>query len=154
MRREHCKLTTIKTKRRMQLLFVYRRVHLRKPTLLTFHLVTMHYLKLTLRYCSASYFLQELWFLSRFRSFYPGYLSQAFSNGTNALCKESSPPQAVFFPPSEVPMLPPGTFKNKVAFITGGGTGLGRGMTTTLSSLGAECVIASRSASMVFSLMV
>lgn len=41
-------------------------------------------------------------------------------------------------------MLLPGTFKNKVAFITGGGTGLGRGMTTTLSSLGAECVIASR----------
>lgn len=41
-------------------------------------------------------------------------------------------------------MLLPGTFKNKVAFITGGGTGLGRGMTATLSSLGAECVIASR----------
>lgn len=42
-------------------------------------------------------------------------------------------------------MLLPGTFKNKVAFITGGGTGLGKAMTTTLSSLGAECVIASRS---------
>lgn len=42
-------------------------------------------------------------------------------------------------------MLPPETFKNKVAFITGGGTGLGKGMTTTLSALGAQCVIASRS---------
>lgn len=41
-------------------------------------------------------------------------------------------------------MLLPGTYKNKVAFITGGGTGLGKGMTTTLSALGAECVIASR----------
>ncbi|XP_012678340.1 2,4-dienoyl-CoA reductase, mitochondrial [Clupea harengus] len=69
---------------------------------------------------------------------------RAFSNGTYVLCKSSPPPQAVFFPPSEGAMLLPGTFKNKVAFITGGGTGLGRGMTTTLSSLGAECVIASR----------
>ncbi|CAH2285543.1 2,4-dienoyl- reductase, mitochondrial [Pelobates cultripes] len=41
-------------------------------------------------------------------------------------------------------MLPPDTFKGKVAFITGGGTGLGKGMTTALSRLGAECVIASR----------
>jgi len=53
-------------------------------------------------------------------------------------------PQARFFPPSEGVMLLPGTFKNKVAFITGGGTGLGKAMTTALSSLGAECVIASR----------
>lgn len=41
-------------------------------------------------------------------------------------------------------MLPPETFKNRAAFITGGGTGLGRAMTTALSSLGASCVIASR----------
>uniref|UniRef100_A0A4W5N7W0 2,4-dienoyl CoA reductase 1, mitochondrial n=1 Tax=Hucho hucho TaxID=62062 RepID=A0A4W5N7W0_9TELE len=41
-------------------------------------------------------------------------------------------------------MLLPGTYKDNVAFITGGGTGLGKGMTTTLSALGAECVIASR----------
>ncbi|KAG1948215.1 2,4-dienoyl-CoA reductase, mitochondrial [Pimephales promelas] len=53
-------------------------------------------------------------------------------------------PQARFFPPSEGVMLLPGTFKNKVAFITGGGTGLGKAMTTALSSLGAECMIASR----------
>jgi len=42
-------------------------------------------------------------------------------------------------------MLPPGTFKGKVAFVTGGGTGLGRGITTKLSSLGAQVVISSRS---------
>ncbi|TKC35944.1 hypothetical protein EI555_001699, partial [Monodon monoceros] len=41
-------------------------------------------------------------------------------------------------------MLPPNSFQGKVAFITGGGTGLGKGMTTHLSSLGAQCVIASR----------
>ncbi|XP_075993528.1 2,4-dienoyl-CoA reductase [(3E)-enoyl-CoA-producing], mitochondrial isoform X2 [Genypterus blacodes] len=41
-------------------------------------------------------------------------------------------------------MLPAGTFQNKVVFITGGGTGLGRAMATTMSQLGAQCVIASR----------
>lgn len=43
-------------------------------------------------------------------------------------------------------MLPAGSFSNSVAFITGGGTGLGRAMTETLSQLGAQCVITSRSA--------
>ncbi|XP_053744144.1 2,4-dienoyl-CoA reductase, mitochondrial isoform X2 [Synchiropus splendidus] len=55
-----------------------------------------------------------------------------------------APPQAVHFPPSKGVMLQPGSFSNKVAFITGGGTGLGRAMTSTLSQLGAQCVIASR----------
>ncbi|CAK6979520.1 %2C4-dienoyl-CoA reductase, mitochondrial [Scomber scombrus] len=54
------------------------------------------------------------------------------------------PPQSRFFPPSEGVMLPAGSYKDRVAFITGGGTGLGRAMTTTLSHLGAQCVIASR----------
>lgn len=73
--------------------------------------------------------------------------TRLFGNGTAALWQssEKTAPQSRFFPVCEQPMLLPGTFKNKVAFITGGGTGLGKGMTTTLSSLGAECVIASRS---------
>ena len=41
-------------------------------------------------------------------------------------------------------MLPAGTFNGKTAFITGGGTGLGKGMATTLSKLGAQVVITSR----------
>uniref|UniRef100_A0A8C9WC42 2,4-dienoyl-CoA reductase [(3E)-enoyl-CoA-producing], mitochondrial n=1 Tax=Scleropages formosus TaxID=113540 RepID=A0A8C9WC42_SCLFO len=74
---------------------------------------------------------------------FPVFSMQAFSNGTNPLCR-SAPPQAAFFPANEGLMLPPGAFADKVAFITGGGTGLGRAMTTTLSALGARCVIASR----------
>ncbi|XP_043116055.1 2,4-dienoyl-CoA reductase, mitochondrial [Puntigrus tetrazona] len=69
--------------------------------------------------------------------------ARLFGNGTNTLY-QTDPPHARFFPPSEGAMLLPGTYKNKVAFITGGGTGLGKAMTTTLSSLGAECMIASR----------
>ena len=41
-------------------------------------------------------------------------------------------------------MLPPDTFKGKVAFVTGGGTGLGKAVSQKLSELGAIVVIASR----------
>ncbi|KAM6102896.1 2,4-dienoyl-CoA reductase [(3E)-enoyl-CoA-producing], mitochondrial [Theristicus caerulescens] len=67
-----------------------------------------------------------------------------FSCGPNVLHQDNKAPQAAFFPPLQNVMLPPNTFQGKVAFITGGGTGIGKGMTTTLSSLGAKCVIASR----------
>ncbi|KAG9342814.1 hypothetical protein JZ751_015686 [Albula glossodonta] len=68
---------------------------------------------------------------------------KVISNSTRFFC-ENNLPQAGFYRPNEGVMLPPGSFKNKVAFITGGGTGLGKGMTGTLSALGAKCVIASR----------
>ncbi|ESN93159.1 hypothetical protein HELRODRAFT_187537 [Helobdella robusta] len=49
-----------------------------------------------------------------------------------------------YFKPVKTPMFPEGLFKGKVAFITGGGTGLGAGMATMLSSLGAKVAIVSR----------
>jgi S-adenosylhomocysteine hydrolase len=49
------------------------------------------------------------------------------------------------FPARTEPMLPKDCFANKTAFITGGGTGLGRGMAEMLSRLGATVIIASRS---------
>ncbi|XP_041045371.1 2,4-dienoyl-CoA reductase, mitochondrial isoform X1 [Carcharodon carcharias] len=67
-----------------------------------------------------------------------------FNQGTKVLYQSNDSAQVVRFPQMQTLMLPAGTFKGKVAFITGGGTGLGKGMTTALSSLGAECVIASR----------
>ena len=53
-----------------------------------------------------------------------------YSNGTTQAVTEA--------------MLPPGTFNGKTAFITGGGTGLGKDLAKTLSFLGAKVVIASR----------
>jgi len=41
-------------------------------------------------------------------------------------------------------MLPGGTFSDKVALITGGGTGIGLGIASELSRLGAKVVLASR----------
>ncbi len=37
-------------------------------------------------------------------------------------------PQHAFFPPAKSPMLPEGSFKDRVVFISGGGTGLGKAM--------------------------
>lgn len=42
------------------------------------------------------------------------------------------------------PMFAPGTFDGKIAFITGGGTGLGKCVALYLSTLGAKVAIASR----------
>lgn len=50
----------------------------------------------------------------------------------------------VHFPVLKYPMLPKDCMKGKVAFITGGGTGLGKAMAMTFSALGAHVAIASR----------
>uniref|UniRef100_A0A8D2AIG5 2,4-dienoyl-CoA reductase [(3E)-enoyl-CoA-producing], mitochondrial n=1 Tax=Sciurus vulgaris TaxID=55149 RepID=A0A8D2AIG5_SCIVU len=67
-----------------------------------------------------------------------------FSYVTKILYQNMEASRSKFFPPLQKVMLPPNSFQGKVAFITGGGTGLGKAMTTFLSSLGAQCVIASR----------
>jgi 2,4-dienoyl-CoA reductase len=51
---------------------------------------------------------------------------------------------AKYYPIIKTPMLPPNSLKGKVAFVTGGGTGLGKAMSTVLASLGASVAIASR----------
>ena len=48
------------------------------------------------------------------------------------------------FPARKVPMLPKDTFVGTVAFVTGGGTGLGAGIAGMLARLGAQVTIASR----------
>merc|ERR1719189_2558503 len=53
-------------------------------------------------------------------------------------------PQATYFPATKNTMLPKDTYKGKVVFISGGGTGLGKGMATKFSDLGATVVISSR----------
>ena len=60
-------------------------------------------------------------------------------------------PQADKFPVQRAPMLPDGTFSGKVALITGGGTGIGKAVTETISRLGGTTVIMSRSASQSYS---
>ncbi|XP_041844518.1 2,4-dienoyl-CoA reductase, mitochondrial [Melanotaenia boesemani] len=69
-------------------------------------------------------------------------LRSCFHRSSGLRSGSSSPSR--FFPTAEGMMLPAGSFNNRVAFITGGGTGLGRAMTSILSQLGAQCVIASR----------
>ena len=53
-------------------------------------------------------------------------------------------PHAKYFPSVKQPMFAPGSFNGKIAFVTGGGTGLGRCIAQFLSTLGASVVIGSR----------
>ena len=52
--------------------------------------------------------------------------------------------RAMNFPVVKSTMLPAGTFTGKIAFITGGGTGLGKEMARMLSELGARVTIVGR----------
>ena len=69
---------------------------------------------------------------------------KTISNSATMLHEHKNMPQASFFPALKETMLPKETFKSKVVFISGGGTGLGKGMATKFSDLGAKVVIASR----------
>merc|ERR1719189_50716 len=48
------------------------------------------------------------------------------------------------FPIKTDTMLPQGSYKDKVVLVTGGGTGLGKGMSTKFAELGAKVAICSR----------
>ncbi|XP_042217669.1 2,4-dienoyl-CoA reductase [(3E)-enoyl-CoA-producing], mitochondrial-like isoform X2 [Homarus americanus] len=69
---------------------------------------------------------------------------QAVHTSAGVQVQENEGPQAKFFPAMKTPMLPKDAFKDKTVIITGGGTGLGKGMATMLSALGANVVIAAR----------
>lgn len=60
------------------------------------------------------------------------------------MSSEKTNPQAKYFPIKKTPMLPKGTFSGKTALITGGGTGLGKGMASMLGTLGASVAILGR----------
>lgn len=61
-----------------------------------------------------------------------------------ALCRSALQYSNGSTTPTMERMLPPGAFNGKIAFITGGGTGLGKDLAFNLSSLGAKVVITSR----------
>jgi len=63
---------------------------------------------------------------------------------SSSAAKYDSRPQAKFFPANTSTMLPKEAYKGKTVFISGGGTGLGKGMAAKFSELGANVAIASR----------
>jgi len=73
-------------------------------------------------------------------------LSRSFSVCSSKLASGNYPPgpQAKHFPIRTDTMLPEGTYKDKVVLVTGGGTGLGKGMSMKFSQLGAKVAICSR----------
>jgi len=67
-----------------------------------------------------------------------------FLSSTQACDKLQPRPHAKHFPIKRETMLPPGSYDGKVVLVTGGGTGLGKGMVHKFSQLGAKVAIAAR----------
>jgi len=86
----------------------------------------------------------HLWHMSRAAPAIP--MARQFSVHTTNLAGSNYPPgpQARHFPIRTDTMLPPGSFKDKVVLVTGGGTGLGKGMSLKFAQLGAKVAICSR----------
>jgi len=72
--------------------------------------------------------------------------SRAFGNSSVMHSSDdyAPKPHAKYFPVRRDTMLPTDTYKDKVVLVTGGGTGLGKGMSTKFSHLGAKVAIAAR----------
>ena len=82
----------------------------------------------------------------RLRPVFGQLLVRQISSSRCYQASESYPPgpQAKHFPIRTDTMLPQGSYKDKVVLVTGGGTGLGKGMSTKFSELGAKVAICSR----------
>jgi len=76
----------------------------------------------------------------------PNRLSRSLVTSALRRTSEDYPPEphAKHFPARADTMLPRGSYEGKVVLVTGGGTGLGKGMSRKFSELGAKVVIASR----------
>ena len=70
--------------------------------------------------------------------------ASSFFSTTMSRSEVTQGPQAAHFAAKKKTMLPPDSFKDKVVFVTGGGTGLGKGMSTKFSELGAKVAIVAR----------
>ena len=77
----------------------------------------------------------------------PQLLSSYFSTTMSNNSDVTKGPQSAHFAAKTKTMLPPNSFKDKVVFVTGGGTGLGKGMSMKFSELGAKVAIVARSVS-------
>lgn len=97
-------------------------------------------IKSALRMCSKTISIGTRVMMSKFSLIFSASRLSRGRLGPSLLCRCSSGTTTAVLEP----MLPPGSFSGKVAFITGGGTGLGKDMAKNLSSLGAKVVIASR----------
>merc|ERR1712080_217073 len=70
---------------------------------------------------------------------------RSFSSSPISLSQTYNPrPHSKHFPIRRETFLPAGTYKDRVVLVTGGGTGLGKGMSHKFAQLGAKVAIASR----------